>query len=497
MPVYRTAGAWGAGKGSNLTAAESDANIHELRSDIDDLIASPPTANSIATMTVTAQSFTTTLTNGTTLGPYAITLPVFRWRDTWATGTLYEELDSFSVTGEGIFVVLHDHTSSASSFDAEAVGSSENAGSFTIGATYKIATVGTTNFTLIGASSNTVGTEFRATGVGTGTGTATRKLYRQLIGAGSNTRIEDLSDVTLLTGLVHADILVYDEDLTPPAWANWTPAQYAAELPVFVGDDASPSVGGTKGLVPAPAIGDGAAGKYLDAQGHWSVPPEPTSTLAELTDVDVTGAAANAFLVYDGTDWTDRTATQVTALLDVFVGDDASPAAGGTKGLVPAPASGDGAAGKVLTADGSWTAGQKLSEQSDATLPLDQEALFEVSEPTDASPVTYISAKITARDLFGFHRTEAPANGATIALDAKNRRLVISPAAAIATLTITLAPGVDNAAVRISTRQRIDTLTINGNGPGSVTVDWTAGELPAKGVIELLYDESLTAWVLN
>lgn len=46
------------------------------------------------------------------------------------------------------------------------------AGSFIIGTTYIISTVGTTNFTLIGAASNTVGVSFKATGVGSGTGTA-------------------------------------------------------------------------------------------------------------------------------------------------------------------------------------------------------------------------------------------------------------------------------------------------------------------------------------
>jgi hypothetical protein len=45
------------------------------------------------------------------------------------------------------------------------------AGSFVLGQLYKIATVGTTNFTAIGASSNTVGVIFTATGTGTGTGT--------------------------------------------------------------------------------------------------------------------------------------------------------------------------------------------------------------------------------------------------------------------------------------------------------------------------------------
>ena len=47
------------------------------------------------------------------------------------------------------------------------------AGSFVVGTEYTIATVGTTNFTLIGASANTVGVIFTATGVGSGTGTAT------------------------------------------------------------------------------------------------------------------------------------------------------------------------------------------------------------------------------------------------------------------------------------------------------------------------------------
>lgn len=46
------------------------------------------------------------------------------------------------------------------------------AGSFVAGKTYQIATIGTTDFTVIGAVSNTVGVYFIATGAGTGTGTA-------------------------------------------------------------------------------------------------------------------------------------------------------------------------------------------------------------------------------------------------------------------------------------------------------------------------------------
>ncbi|CAB4126806.1 hypothetical protein UFOVP262_6 [uncultured Caudovirales phage] len=46
------------------------------------------------------------------------------------------------------------------------------AGNFLVGSTYTIFVVGTTDFTAIGASSNTVGVTFTATGIGSGTGKA-------------------------------------------------------------------------------------------------------------------------------------------------------------------------------------------------------------------------------------------------------------------------------------------------------------------------------------
>jgi hypothetical protein len=55
-----------------------------------------------------------------------------------------------------------------------------------------------------------------------------------------------------------------------------------------------------------------------------------------------TGSTGNAL---------DLTATQATAMLNIMVGDNGS---GGTKGLVPAPTSGDASANKYLKADGTW-----------------------------------------------------------------------------------------------------------------------------------------------
>jgi len=51
-------------------------------------------------------------------------------------------------------------------------GKTVTAGSFVVGVAYTIQSVGTTDFTAIGASANTVGVVFTATGVGSGTGTA-------------------------------------------------------------------------------------------------------------------------------------------------------------------------------------------------------------------------------------------------------------------------------------------------------------------------------------
>lgn len=59
-----------------------------------------------------------------------------------------------------------------SHFIAPTTGSAVTAGAFSAGVTYQIVTVGSTDYTLIGARSNAVGVTFVATGVGAGTGTA-------------------------------------------------------------------------------------------------------------------------------------------------------------------------------------------------------------------------------------------------------------------------------------------------------------------------------------
>ncbi len=70
---------------------------------------------------------------------------------------------------KGVFLSEQDNYVLA---DYPAQLSKTTAGDFVSGQTYKILTVGTTNFTAIGASANTVGINFTATGAGSGSGTA-------------------------------------------------------------------------------------------------------------------------------------------------------------------------------------------------------------------------------------------------------------------------------------------------------------------------------------
>jgi hypothetical protein len=83
-------------------------------------------------------------------------------------------------TSTDVLIATYDNIPSSAqppaANDADSImyeqGYTVTAGNFVVGKIYRIASVGTTDFTLIGAVNNTVGTHFIATGVGTGTGTA-------------------------------------------------------------------------------------------------------------------------------------------------------------------------------------------------------------------------------------------------------------------------------------------------------------------------------------
>ena len=82
------------------------------------------------------------------------------------------EIDFTGCTATGTWSAAVANDGFISYIDTLAAGATVTAGSFVVGVEYEIKTVGTTDFTLIGAASNTIGVRFTATGVGTGTGDA-------------------------------------------------------------------------------------------------------------------------------------------------------------------------------------------------------------------------------------------------------------------------------------------------------------------------------------
>ena len=215
--IFRTddGARWGAGKGANLSAAEIDANFWEIATAIQDIVDHPPVPAHISNIEVARTAITFVLSDGSSLGPVQLPVVMFRWRGDWQTGLLYETLDTFRVSGQGIFSVLRDHTADPSFDPARTIDGDP--------------------------------------------------VYQQLfgqVGAG----LADLSDVALASP-ADGDFLGYDGGAGK--WINRAPADATALLDEMVGDSGS---GGAKGLVPAPAAGDAAAFKYLSADGSFSAP---------------------------------------------------------------------------------------------------------------------------------------------------------------------------------------------------------------------------------
>jgi hypothetical protein len=107
-------------------------------------------------------------------------------------------------------------------------------------------------------------------------------------------------------------------------------------------------------------LAGGTTGQYLakssgsDYDFTWSTLSVPNATLANMPTQTFKGRTTAGTGAPE-----DLTATQATAILNNYVGDSG---AGGTKGLVPAPAAGDAAANKYLKADGTWaTAGGTIT----------------------------------------------------------------------------------------------------------------------------------------
>jgi len=119
MPiVYRTDDLtrWGSGKGANLTASEVDLNFWQLLQIVAGISPEPPV--SIEAFIVSGASFYVNLTDGSTLGPYALPVTSWTFRGAWSATTAYVQSDVVTESG-ACYLVLYTHTSAAT-FDPNA-----------------------------------------------------------------------------------------------------------------------------------------------------------------------------------------------------------------------------------------------------------------------------------------------------------------------------------------------------------------------------------------
>lgn len=124
--TYRTddGARWGSGKGSDLDPAEVDINFWDLIQRMIAQEARPDPSAGIDHFSVSGTDFYVHMTDATVLGPYDLPFATFNSRGEWAVDTSYSILDTFTING-GLYVVIFDHTSDATSFDP---GANDGAG---------------------------------------------------------------------------------------------------------------------------------------------------------------------------------------------------------------------------------------------------------------------------------------------------------------------------------------------------------------------------------
>lgn len=120
MILYRTSGPWGAGIGSNLSAVQVDGNFYDVAQRVQFLEQNPARPVQITSFSVSASNFYIHMSDGSVQGP--LPLPAVRWnfRGNWLVSTFYAIDDVFVGPDGAVYIVIFDHTSSASTFDPHA-----------------------------------------------------------------------------------------------------------------------------------------------------------------------------------------------------------------------------------------------------------------------------------------------------------------------------------------------------------------------------------------
>jgi len=222
---------------------------------------------------------------------------------------------------------------------SNSLGSTVTAGSFVIGTWYTILSVGTTSFTAIGASANTVGVIFQATGVGAGTGTASVTPSQYTVSS-INYTTKQIVFTTTFTATAGATIYRFRAASAAfPSFSRWTTTLSASStyLPTtfqiysggetlflngdLVNDQDYDLVGGA--ITNFPAIATGNLTIFQFALNNFGVPNGSPALVSTSTVIGQTNYIFNydplAFELYNagmlqfsGTDYTSTTGTSYT-----------------------------------------------------------------------------------------------------------------------------------------------------------------------------------------
>jgi len=107
---YRTAGAWGAGEGVNLTPAQVDTNFWETHLRVLELETNPPVPVNIDEIVVAGSQLTIILEDATEFGPFTLPIARFNWEGDFAA-VAYVVNDFFKDPNSGgVYLVLQAHT---------------------------------------------------------------------------------------------------------------------------------------------------------------------------------------------------------------------------------------------------------------------------------------------------------------------------------------------------------------------------------------------------
>jgi len=169
-----------------------------------------------------------------------------------------------------------------------------------------------------------------------------------------------------------------------------------------------------------------------------------------------TGGTANAL---------DLTATQTTAMLNAMVGD---AGAGGTKGLVPAPAAGDTAAAKFLKANGTWDVPSGAGSVSSVALTTPSEFTVAGSPITTSGTLAISKANQNANLIYA-----GPASGAAAA--PAFRALTSSDLPLVSRKDIFTASGTWTKPATVLSTTIVKVTVVGGGGGGGAGADTAAG----------------------